>query len=282
MTAERVTTADFRQWKQEGRPITMLTAYDYLLARQVDEAGIDAILVGDSVGNVLLGYDSTLAVTMKDMLHHVRAVVRGVSRALVVADMPFLSYQVSPEEAIRNAGRFLQEGGAQAVKLEGGKPVTKVVKAITACGIPVMGHIGLTPQYVHQLGGYRVQGRLAEAAHTLVEEAVELSAAGIFALVLECVPQEVAAEITRIVEVPTIGIGAGPHCDGQVLVTHDLLGWQKKFSPRFVKRYAELGNVIEQALGAFRDEVSRREFPAPEHGFSMPSEELAKFLKGRR
>ncbi|MDI6631251.1 MAG: 3-methyl-2-oxobutanoate hydroxymethyltransferase [Bacillota bacterium] len=279
MAEGRVTTADFRRWKEEGRPVTMLTAYDFPTARLLDEAGIDAILVGDSVGNVVLGYDSTLPVTMEEMLHHTRAVARGASRALVIGDMPFLSYQVSTAEAVRNAGRFLKEAGAQAVKLEGGQEVAGTVKAIVNSGIPVMGHIGLTPQYVHQLGGYRVQGRQAEAARRLVSDAVSLAQAGVFAIVLECVPAEVAKKITATIPVPTIGIGAGVDCDGQVLVTHDLLGLYGGFSPKFAKRYANLVEEIKRALEAFRAEVLGREFPGPEHSFSMPAEELAEFLK---
>lgn len=277
----KVTTADFRRWKMEKRPITMLTAYDYSLARLVDEAGIDAILVGDSVGNVVLGYPNTLPVTMEEMLHHTRAVVRGVRRALVIGDMPFLSYQVSKEEAIRNAGRFLKEAGAEAVKLEGGEEIAPTVEALVKSGIPVMGHIGLTPQYVHQLGGYRVQGKEAAAARKLIRDAQALAEAGVFALVLECVPQEVAQEITASLPVPTIGIGAGPHCDGQVLVTHDLLGLYGGFTPKFVKRYANLVEEIKKALAAFREEVQSRVFPGPEHSFSMAPEEYRAFKEGK-
>ena len=280
MAKERVTTSDFRRWKEEKRPITMLTAYDFPTARLVDEAGIDAILVGDSLGNVVLGYDSTLPVTMEEMLHHTRAVARGVSRALVIGDMPFLSYQVSVPEAVRNAGLFLKEAGAQAVKLEGGREVADTVRAIVSSGIPVMGHIGLTPQYVHQLGGYRVQGRQAQAARRLVQDAVSLTEAGVFSIVLECVPAEVAKHITDTVAVPTIGIGAGIDCDGQVLVTHDLLGLYGGFSPKFAKRHANLVEDIRRALDGFRREVIEKEFPGPEHAFSMPDQELAEFLKG--
>lgn len=278
--AERITTADFRRWKEEKRPITMLTAYDFPTARLVDEAGIDAILVGDSLGNVVLGYDSTLPVTMTEMLHHTRAVARGVSRALVIGDMPFLSYQVSVPEAVRNAGLFLKEAGAQAVKLEGGQEVADTVHAIVSSGIPVMGHIGLTPQYVHQLGGYRVQGRQAQAARRLLQDAVSLTEAGVFSIVLECVPAEVAKHITASVAVPTIGIGAGVDCDGQVLVTHDLLGLYGGFSPKFAKRYANLVEEIQRVLESFKREVIDKKFPGPEHAFSMPDEELAEFLKG--
>lgn len=281
MSKERVTTADFRHWKEEKRPVTMLTAYDFPTARLVDEAGIDAILVGDSVGNVILGYPSTLPVTMEEMLHHTRAVARAVSRAMVIGDMPFLSYQASREEAVRNAGRFLKEAGAQAVKLEGGREFAATVKAIVTSGIPVMGHIGLTPQYVHQLGGYRVQGRQAAAAQRLVEDAFSLAEAGAFAIVLECVPAEVARYITENVPVPTIGIGAGVDCDGQVLVTHDLLGLYGGFAPKFAKRYANLVDEVMRALAAFREEVQRRQFPGPEHSFTMSPEELAQFYAAK-
>lgn len=274
MADKRLTTLDIRRKKEEGRPVTMLTAYDCPTARLVDEAGIDIVLVGDSVGNVILGYDSTIPVTMADMLHHTRAVSRGVNRALVVGDMPFLSYNVDRVEAVRNAGRFLQEGGAQAVKLEGGREVAETVRVLVSAGIPVMGHIGLTPQSVHQLGGYRVQGRDAASARRLLEDARILEEAGVFAIVLECVPVPLAQRITSVVNVPTIGIGAGPHCDGQVLVTHDLLGLYGGFTPRFVKRYAALHGEIGRALREFREEVESGRFPAEEHGFAMPEEEL--------
>lgn len=274
MNGEKVTTATIRRMKEEGVPIAMLTAYDYSLARMVDEAGIDMILVGDSLGNVVLGYDSTVPVTMEDMLHHVKAVCRGVSRALVVADMPFMSYQVSAEDALRNAGRFLKETGARAVKLEGGREVAQTVRRIVDAGIPVMGHIGLTPQSVHQLGGYRVQGRDEETAKKLVEDARILEEAGVFSLVLECVPAPLARFITQEVNVATIGIGAGPHCDGQVLVLHDMLGMYPRPSPRFVKKYASLHEQIAAALAAYREEVRERTFPGPEHSFGMPEEVL--------
>jgi 3-methyl-2-oxobutanoate hydroxymethyltransferase len=271
---KRISTVDIRRKKQEGRLITMLTAYDYPTARLVDDAGVDMVLVGDSVGNVILGYDSTIPVTMADMLHHTRAVSRGVRRALVIGDMPFLSYNLDRAETLRNAGRFLQEAGAQAVKLEGGREVAETVRVIVSAGIPVMGHLGLTPQAVHQLGGYRVQGRDAATARRLLEDARILEAAGVFSIVLECVPVELAQRITAAVSVPTIGIGAGPHCDGQVLVTHDLLGLYGDFKPKFVKRYAELYKDIARALREFREEVEAGRFPGPEHGYSMPEEEL--------
>jgi len=275
MNDERITTSYFRKAKEEGRRITVLTAYDFPLARLIDAAGIDAILVGDSVGNVVLGYENTLPVTMEEMLHHARAVARAVKRAMVIGDMPFLSYQVSQEEAVRNAGRFLKEAGAQAVKLEGGQEVAATVRAIVAAGIPVMGHIGLTPQSVHQLGGYRVQGRDAIAAQKLLDDARALDEAGVFAIVLECIPVPLARMITEAVSVPTIGIGAGPYCDGQVLVTHDLLGLYGGFVPRFVKQYANLHAQISEALARYRDEVIKGTFPSEAYGFSMPEEALA-------
>lgn len=273
MSDKRITTAEIRRKKKEGRLVTMLTAYDYPTARFIDEAGIDIVLVGDSLGNVVLGYDSTIPVTMADMLHHTRAVCRGVRRALVVSDMPFLSYNLDRAETLRNAGRFLQEGGAQAVKLEGGREITESVRALVAAGIPVMGHLGLTPQSVHQLGGYRVQGRDADTARRLLEDAVLLEEAGVFTIVLECVPIQLAERITAAAGVPTIGIGAGPRCDGQVLVTHDLLGLYGDFKPRFVKRYAELHKEIARALREYREEVETGRFPTAEYGFNSPEEE---------
>lgn len=272
----RVTTATFRQKKREGKPITMLTAYDFPFGQMVDAAGIDAVLVGDSLGNVVLGYDSTIPVTMDDMVHHVKAVSRGVKRAMVIADMPFLSYHVSREESVRNAGRLLQEGGAQAVKLEGGEEVAEVIRAITAAGIPVMGHLGLTPQSIHQLGGYRVQGRDEAAAQKMLDDALAVEEAGAFSLVLECVPAPLARLITETLEIPTIGIGAGPHCDGQVLVTHDLLGLYGGSSPKFAKRYTNLREMIDVALNQYREEVESRTFPGPEHSFDMDEEIIEK------
>ncbi|AEF93057.1 3-methyl-2-oxobutanoate hydroxymethyltransferase [Desulfotomaculum nigrificans CO-1-SRB] len=273
---KRVTTADFRRMKQEGQPIAMLTAYDYPMATLVDASGIDAILVGDSLGNAVLGYDSTVPVTMDDMIHHLRAVSRGVKRSMVIGDMPFLSYHVSREESVRNAGRLMQEGLAQAVKLEGGREVVDTVKAITAAGIPVMGHLGLTPQSVHQLGGFKVQGKDREAAERLLTDAKLLEEAGAFAIVLECIPQQLAKVITESVSIPTIGIGAGVHCDGQVLVVNDLLGMFSNFTPKFVKKYANLKEQIVQACSSYREEVKNRVFPGPEHVFNMAEEELKK------
>ncbi|WP_027365684.1 3-methyl-2-oxobutanoate hydroxymethyltransferase [Desulfotruncus alcoholivorax] len=276
MSNERVTTATFRKYHAEGKKITMLTAYDYPTARLVDAAGIDAILVGDSLGNVVLGYGSTIPVTMDDMVHHVKAVTRGVQRAMVVADMPFLSYHLSKEESLRNAGRFLQEAGAQAVKLEGGREVAETVKALTEAGIPVMGHLGLTPQSINQMGGYKVQGKDEEAARKLIEDAKALEEAGAFAVVLECVPTPLAAKITGDIGIPTIGIGAGPGCSGQVLVTHDMLGFYGQFSPKFVKRYANLHEAIMQGLRSYREEVENGAFPGPEHGFGLDEAVLKK------
>lgn len=279
MAEERVTTAFFREARTAGRLITMLTAYDYPMARLVDAAGIDAILVGDSLGNVVLGYTSTIPVTMDDMVHHIKAVARGVTRAMVVGDMPFLSYHLSLEESLKNAGRIIQEGSAQAVKLEGGQEVVPVIRAMVAAGIPVMGHLGLTPQAVHQMGGYKVQGKDEAAARRLLDDARALEEAGVFSIVLECVPAALAELITRALEVPTIGIGAGPDCSGQILVTHDLLGLYGGAGPKFVKRYANLHQDITKALQAYREEVQTRSFPAPEHCFTMPDEVLAKLRR---
>lgn len=254
----------------------MVTAYDYLQARLVDAAGIDAILVGDSLGNVVLGYETTIPVTVDDIIHHTKAVTRGVQRTMVVADLPFLSYHISREEALRNAGRLMQEGLAQAVKLEGGREVAETVKAIVNAGIPVMGHLGLTPQSVHQLGGFKVQGKGAEAARALLEDARILEEAGAFAIVLECVPQQLAGLITSHLSVPTIGIGAGNQCDGQVLVIQDLLGMQDGFKPKFVKRYANLHQIIIEALQNYKEDVESRNYPDEEHSFNMSEEDLPK------
>ncbi len=275
---QKVTIPALVTKKQQGSPITMLTAYDYSSALLVDKAGIDIILVGDSLAMVMMGLDSTNPVTMEVMLHHGRMVARGAKQAFLVGDMPFMSFQVSVEEAVRNAGRFLQEGGMEAVKLEGGRAMADRVQAITQAGIPVMGHIGLTPQSVSSLGGYKVQGKTAVAAYTLLQDALALQEAGCFSLVLEAVPAPVAAEISRRLDIPTLGIGAGAGCDGQVLVYHDLLGLFDKFQPKFVKQYAHIGEQILQALGQYRQEVTEKTFPAESHTFAMPDEELAQFL----
>lgn len=266
---KRQTVPSIRR-RKGGRRLSMVTAYTYDHARIADAGGVDMILVGDSVANVCLGHDSTLPVTMDQMVYHAAAVRRGTERALVVGDMPFLSYTVTEAEAVRNAGRFLKEAGADAIKLEGGEEVKEAVRAIVRAGIPVVGHLGLTPQSVSVLGGYRVQGRSALAARTIVDAALALEEAGIFALVLECVPVDVAREVTERLEVPTIGIGAGAHCDGQVLVFHDLLGLSRGgHSPRFVKRYAELADQAVGAIQAFVGEVQSGAFPAAEHCFQM-------------
>lgn len=275
---QKVTIPALVTKKQQGSPITMLTAYDYSSALLVDKAGMDIILVGDSLAMVMMGLDSTNPVTMEVMLHHGRMVARGAKQAFLVGDMPFMSFQVSVEEAVRNAGRFLQEGGMEAVKLEGGRAMADRVRAITQAGIPVMGHIGLTPQSVSSLGGYKVQGKTAVAAYTLLQDALALQEAGCFSLVLEAVPAPVAAEISRRLAIPTLGIGAGAGCDGQVLVYHDLLGLFDKFQPKFVKQYANIGEQILRALDQYRQEVTEKTFPAESHTFAMPDEELTQFL----
>jgi 3-methyl-2-oxobutanoate hydroxymethyltransferase len=265
--ARRVTVADLREMKRRGEKIAALTAYDYLFARVVDGAGVDVILVGDSLGQVVLGLDSTLPVTLDDMIHHARAVRRGVERACLVVDLPFLTYQVSPEEALRNAGRVLQETGATAVKVEGGsEEMARTVRTLVRAGIPVMGHLGFTPQSVN-VTGVRVQGRESDGAARMIEEARRLEEVGAFAVVLELVPGGVAAQVTAAVEIPTIGIGAGGECDGQVLVLHDMLGLNPGFSPRFLRRFAEVGELAQQGVDAYVRAVKEREYPTAEHTF---------------
>ena len=276
---KKVTTLTFRQKKERGEPITMLTAYDYPTAMAIDKAGIDSILVGDSLGMVVLGYENTLPVTMEEMLHHARAVSRGAKSALLVGDMPFMSYQVSTEEAVRNAGRFLQQAGMDAVKLEGGRERADAVRAIVGTGIPVMGHLGLTPQSVHQIGGFRAQGKTASAAKRLLEDAHILEDAGAFSIVLESVPAQLAEYISKQISIPTIGIGAGAGCDGQVLVTHDMLGLFERFTPKFVKQYANLHEVMNKAFADYLDDVETKRFPAVEHTVEMSAEEWKEFLK---
>ncbi len=276
---KKITTHTFRQKKANGTPITMLTAYDYSTALALDKAGVDSILVGDSLGMVVLGYETTLPVTMDDMLHHCKAVARGAKAPLLIGDMPFMSYQVSAKQAVRNAGRFLQEAGMDAVKLEGGSERRKTIRKIVDAGIPVMGHLGLTPQSVHQLGGFRAQGKTANAAKTLRDEALRLQDTGCFGIVLESVPAKVAAHISQELEIPTIGIGAGNGCDGQVLVTHDMLGLFARFTPRFVKKYAKLHSDLEAAFHAYIDDVEKRDFPAEEHSVGMADDEWIAFLE---
>ena len=263
----RKTILDIKKMKSVGEKITMLTAYDYAMSSILDQCGIDLILVGDSLGMVVLGYETTLPVTMEDMLHHTKAVARGAQNSLIVADMPFLSYQVSPEKALANAGRFLQEAGAQAVKLEGGRETAPTVHKITSSGIPVMAHIGLTPQSIHQIGGYKVQGKKEDAAARLIEDAKILEEAGAFSVVLELLPEKLAEEITKSVSIPTIGIGAGIHCDGQVLVINDMLGMYDKFAPRHVKKFANLNPKIRRAVKSYISEVKNCSFPGSEHSF---------------
>ena len=272
----RITTAVLKEKKRKGEKITMLTAYDYSTAMVLDEAGIDMILVGDSLGNVILGYENTLAVTMDDMVHHTKAVVRGVKNTMVVGDMPFLSYHISIPESVRNAGRLIQEGGAQAVKLEGGQERVDTIKAILDAEIPVVGHIGLTPQSVHQFGGFKVQGRDLETARRLIEDAKALERAGVFSIVLEGVPAALAKRITEEVTVPTIGIGAGPDCDGQVLVVNDMLGLFQGHVAKFVKKFANLHPLMVEAVKSYSDEVKAGTFPAPEHCYSIDEEIIDK------
>jgi 3-methyl-2-oxobutanoate hydroxymethyltransferase len=280
MEQARVTIPDLLGVAQQGHKITMLTAYDYPMARLLDEAGIDIVLVGDSLGMVVLGYDTTAPVTMEEMLHHAKAARRGVTRAVLIGDMPFMSFHGSLTDTVRNAGRFIQEAGCDAVKLEWKPGAEDVAKAIVDAGIPVMGHVGLTPQTAKAEGGFKVRGKDAESAIRIITQAIALQEAGCFAVVLECVPDAVAKELTERLTIPTIGIGAGPHCDGQVLVTHDLLGLFEPFTPTFVKRYAQLSEVIRKALESFRNEVRQGIFPGREQTFTMASEELVKLLQG--
>jgi len=261
------TVLDIQKMKDDGEKIAVLTAYDYPFARLMDGAGIDVILVGDSVGSVVSGYDNTLPVTMEEMLYHTRAVMRASEGALVVADMPFLSYQIDLRDARLNAGRLVKEGGAHAVKLEGGENIVDTIRAIVAMDVPVVGHIGLTPQSIHRMGGYRVQGKKKEQARQLLADARAVEDAGAFAVVLEGIPAPLAAEITETLSIPTIGIGAGPACDGQVLVIHDILGLCEKYSPKFVKRYADAATLIRQGIEDYIREVKSGDFPTEEHSF---------------
>jgi len=265
----RVTVGQIREMKQKGEKITMLTAYDYATARLIDEAGVPLVLVGDSLGMVVLGYESTIPVTIEEMLHHTRAVVKGAQQAMVIGDMPFMTYHAKIEDAIYNAGRFLKEAGAQAVKLEGGQSMAETVRRVVDCGIPVMGHIGLTPQSIHQLGGFKVQGKSPEAAVRLVKDAIALEQAGAFSIVLEAIPAPLARVITQKVSVPTIGIGAGPFCDGQVQVISDLLGLYTDFVPKHAKQYARLYEIISKATSDYIREVQQGTFPTEKQSFAM-------------
>ncbi len=267
----RIRIPDLQRKKKLGQKITMLTAYDATMARLMDRAGVDALLVGDSLGMVILGQETTIPVTLDAMVHHARAVSRGAERAFVLADMPFLSWQASHADAIRNAGRLMQEGAVSAVKIEGGLHAADTVRRLVEIGIPVMAHIGLVPQAIHQLGGYRVAGRTQDEADRLVEDALALEQAGAFAIVLECIPAEVAAAVTAKLSIPTIGIGAGPHCDGQVLVSYDAFGLYDEIAPKFVKQYAHLGDEMIAAAKQYIAEVEHGEFPDPEHSFRFPA-----------
>lgn len=270
------TVMTFKQAKAEGKKLSMLTAYDYSMAKIIDESGVHGILIGDSLGMVVKGEEDTLSVTMEEVIYHTKAVKRGAKNALVVSDMPFLSYQVSIEQAVLNAGRLVKEGGASAVKLEGGANVAAQVKAIVDAQIPVMGHIGLTPQSVNAFGGFKVQGKSEAAAKQLIEDAVLLEKAGAFSIVLEGIPEKVAELITKAVSIPTIGIGAGKHCDGQILVYQDMLGMFSDFVPKFVKQYANLGTIMKEAIGSYVTEVQEGVFPEEKHTFKIDENELKK------
>src|SRR6185369_5321016 len=261
MSPSRIRVPDLKDKKSRGEKIAMLTAYDATMARLLDQAGVDALLVGDSVAMVVLGYENTLSVTLDDMLHHTRAVARGAARALIVADMPFLSYQVSADEAVRNAGRLLQEGGASAVKIEGARPVLGAVRRMVDVGIPVMGHLGLQPQSVHRIGGYIKQATRPQDADALIADAIALQDAGAFAVVLESIPEDVARSASAALDIPTIGIGAGPHCDGQVLVSYDMLGLFDRFVPSFVKQYANLAETVQAATRSYVEDVRQGRYP---------------------
>ncbi len=271
----RTTIIQIKEMKQKGKRIPMLTAYDYATAKLIDQVGIPLILVGDTLGMVVLGYESTIPVTMDEMIHHTKAVVRGTEQALVIGDMPFMTYQTGVSEALHNAARFIQEGGAQAVKLEGGEVMAETVRRIVDCGIPVMGHIGLTPQSIHQLGGFKVQGKTQEAAIRLVKDACALEEAGAFAIVLELLPAPLSKIITKKSGIPTIGIGAGPHCDGQVQVVSDLLGLYTDFVPRHAKQYARLSDIIKQAVSDYMNEVQEGAFPTEKQSSTMDESLLA-------
>mgnify|MGYP001172825112 FL=1 len=270
--SEKITVSNFRESKRTGRKITMLTAYDYPTAKIIDQSGIDAILVGDSLGMVVLGYEDTTRVTMEDMVHHTKAVVRGAKRAMVVADMPFLSYHMGIYESVRNAGRLVNEAGCKAIKLEGGEEVVEDIKAIIRAGIPVMGHLGYTPQSINVFGGHKAQGKTFETAKKIYRDALLLQEAGVFAIVLECVPYKLAKFITEKLEIPTIGIGSGAMCDGQVLVIHDIIGMFRDFVPRHTKRYADVGEVLENSVKSYIKDITEGVFPTEKNSFTVEDE----------
>jgi 3-methyl-2-oxobutanoate hydroxymethyltransferase len=276
MDRKKITPVDIQAMKREGKKITMLTAYDYPMALLEERAGIDIILVGDSLGMTVLGYENTLPVTMEEMIHHTKAVTRGAKHPLIIGDMPFMSYNTSEREAILNAGRFMKEGGADAVKLEGGVSVKDIVRAIVKAGIPVMGHIGLTPQTISMLGGFKVQGKDAQAAQKVIDDALLLEDAGAFSVLLEAIPAPIGKRITEHLKIPTIGIGAGVYCDGQVLVVHDLLGLFDRFTPKFAKRYVNLSELMLKAFTSYKEEVLKGIFPSDQHSFHIDDKELRK------
>jgi 3-methyl-2-oxobutanoate hydroxymethyltransferase len=276
MERKKITPVDVQAMKREGKRIAMLTAYDYPTALLEDRAGIEIILVGDSLGMTVLGYENTVSVTMDEMIHHTKAVTRGAKVALIIGDMPFMSYNTSERDAILNAGRFMKEGGADAVKLEGGVSVKETVRAIVRAGIPVMGHLGLTPQTISMLGGFKVQGKDAQAAQKIIDDALSLEDAGAFSVLLEAIPAPVAKRITERLTVPTVGIGAGVHCDGQVLVVHDMLGFFDRFTPKFAKRYVNVSELMLKAFDSYREEVLKGTFPTDQHSFHIDEKELSK------
>ncbi|TFG12216.1 MAG: 3-methyl-2-oxobutanoate hydroxymethyltransferase [Promethearchaeota archaeon] len=274
MSLQKVTAKKIIEKKKKGEKIVTLTSYDYAFAKLVDQSGIDLILVGDSLSMVVLGYKNTLAVTMDEMIHHTKAVSRGVENAMIVGDMPFLSYKVDTIDAVKNAGRFIQEGGAEAVKVEGGKEIIPIIKAMIKADIQVMGHIGLTPQAIYQIGGFLVQGKTVETAKNLILTAKELQNAGVFSIVLESIPWQIAKLITQALDIPTIGIGAGPYCDGQILVLHDMLGIFTEFKPKFLKYFENLSERVQKAISNYKQEVERETYPDLNHSYDFPQEEL--------
>ncbi|MFX0038312.1 MAG: 3-methyl-2-oxobutanoate hydroxymethyltransferase [Promethearchaeota archaeon] len=274
MSLQKVTTKDIIDKKKNGEKIVTITSYDYSFAKIVDDSGIDLILVGDSLSMVMLGYPNTLPVTLEEMIHHTKAVSRGVSNALLVGDMPFLSYKIDIVEAVKNAGRFIQEGGAEAVKVEGGTEMCPTIKAMIDADIQVMGHIGLTPQAIYKFGGYLVQGKTIETAKKLILDAKNLEEVGVFSIVLESIPWQIAKLITNNIDIPTIGIGAGPHCDGQILVIHDMLGIFTEIKPKFLKYFGDIGKAIKRALNDYKDEVINGIYPDREHSYEFPQQEL--------